>query len=445
MKTISTKHRTIKTAVPHPADYELIEQIKKYERSALETQLPLVWDRAEGASIYDRFGNKFIDLSSSIFVTNSGHANPESLKELKKIIDKPLLHAYCYPTDERLRLLELLDKITPSYINAYRLASTGTEASEIALRIARTWGTNKTKDKNVIIGGQRNFHGKTMGALMSATTSAAKEWIGYTDPNMLQMPFPYPWVLEKEGLEGDELFHKHINQLITDGLNPSRVAAFVIEAYQGWGAIFYPKSYVTAMKKWCEQNDTLFIVDEIQSGFGRTGKLFCYEHYDVEPDMVLCGKGISGSLPLSAVIGKASVLDTETTHSSTHGGHTLSCAAAIGNLRYFMEHNLVARAQNLESKFHDLTHQWQKKFPHRIKRIIGKGMVWGIFINKKNSEELDSEYVDKLIFLALQKGVYSIRTGCGTIKIGPPLTISEDALEEAFQVYTEAMEELENK
>jgi 4-aminobutyrate aminotransferase/(S)-3-amino-2-methylpropionate transaminase len=442
---ISTNHRIIKTSVPHPEDYELIEQIKKYERSALETQLPLVWDRAVDSSIYDRFGNKFIDLSSSIFVTNSGHSNEESLKEIRKTLNKPLVHAYCYPTAERLRLLQILDKITPDYINSFRLVSTGTEATEVALRIARTWGLNQSKDKKVIIGGQRNYHGKTMGALMSATTPAAKDWIGYTDPNMLQMPFPYPWVLEKEGVEGDVLFERHINQLLAEGLEASRVTAFVVESYQGWGAIFYPKSYIQAMKNWCDKNNALFIADEIQSGFGRTGKLFCYEHYDVEPDIILCGKGISGSLPLSAVIGKAEVLDTEINHSTTHGGHPLSCAAAVGNLSFFIENNLVKRAESLEAKMHSLTHDWQKKFPHRISRIIGKGLVWGVFINKENSEDLDVEYVDKLILLALKKGVYSIRTGSGTIKIGPPLTISEGALDEAFQVYMEVMEELEIK
>jgi 4-aminobutyrate aminotransferase/(S)-3-amino-2-methylpropionate transaminase len=442
---ISTNYRIIKTDVPHPEDYELIEQIKKYERSALETQLPLVWDRAVDSSIYDRFGNKFIDLSSSIFVTNSGHANEESLKEIRKTLNKPLIHAYCYPTDERLRLLEILDQITPVYLNSYRLVSTGTEASEVALRIARTWGLNQSKDKNVIIGGLGNFHGKTMGALMSATTPAAKYWIGNTDPNMLQMPFPYPWVLEKDSVDGDVLFERHINQLLSEGLVASRVAAFVVESYQGWGAIFYPKSYIQAMKNWCEKNNALFIADEIQSGFGRTGKLFCYEHYDVEPDIVLCGKGISGSLPLSAVIGRAEVLNTEMTHSTTHGGHPLSCAAAVGNLSFFIENNLIKRAQCLEAKMDTLTHEWQKKFPHRICRIIGKGLVWGIFINKDNSEELDVEYVDELIIRALKKGVYSIRTGCGTIKIGPPLTISEGALDEAFHVYMEVMEELERK
>ena len=123
---------------------------------------------------------------------------------------------------------------------------------------------------------------------MSAESNS-REWIGNQDPDMHQMPFPYPWVVKEMNISGADLFHKHLKELSRWCKNKSNFG-LIIEGYQGWGAIFYPKDYVKAMKKWAEKNDALVIVDEIQSGFGRTGKLFAYQHYDIEPDLVVCGK-----------------------------------------------------------------------------------------------------------------------------------------------------------
>jgi 4-aminobutyrate aminotransferase/diaminobutyrate-pyruvate transaminase/4-aminobutyrate aminotransferase/(S)-3-amino-2-methylpropionate transaminase len=196
------------------------------------------------------------------------------------------------------------------------------------------------------------------------------------------------------------------------------------------------------MKNWAEEHDALLIVDEIQSGFGRTGKLFGYEYYGVEPDLVVCGKGISGSMPLSAVLGRGDLIELDPTLTSTHGGHPMSCAAALGNLESFIEYKLVERAEKLGNKLYTLLEEWKNEFPERIPLILGNGMVWAVFICYPGTKELDADFTDRLVEKAMQKGVYSIRTGCGTIKLGPPLTISEDALKEAIQVYRESMNEL---
>ena len=121
---------------------------------------------------------------------------------------------------------------------------------------------------------------------------------------MVQMPFPFPWEVEKSGKTGRELFHEHLEQLQDQGKELSGIAAFIVESFQGWGAVFYPEDYVQAMREWSAENDALLIFDEIQAGFGRTGKFFAYEHYDVEPDLVICGKGISSSLPFICSFGK---------------------------------------------------------------------------------------------------------------------------------------------
>jgi 4-aminobutyrate aminotransferase / (S)-3-amino-2-methylpropionate transaminase / 5-aminovalerate transaminase len=442
VKSVKTKNRIIQTSIPHPEDVKTFEKIMKYESSLIQKQLPIVWDRAKDFSIFDRWGNKWIDLSSTIFVTNSGHANTKVKSRLQGTLNKGLLHAYCYPTVERAEFLEKLIEITPSYLERACLVTTGTEASERAIKLARIYGMNFNPRKKVIIGGVGNYHGKTMGAMMVGVTPEARSWIGNQDPDMHQMPFPYPWILEENNMTGTELFNQHIKQLVNQGVKPAEVAAFIIESYQGWGAVFYPKDYMQAMKNWAEEHDVLLIVDEIQSGFGRTGKLFGYEYYGVEPDLVVCGKGISGSMPLSAVLGRRDLIELDSTLTSTHGGHPMSCAAALGNLESFIENKLVERAEKLGKKLYTLLDGWKKEFPERIPMILGNGMVWSVFICNPGTKELDAYFTDQLVEKAMQKGVYSIRTGCGTIKIGPPLTISELALIEAIDVYVETMSEM---
>ena len=150
---INTKYRKIQTSIPHPEDSKILQSISKNETSLLSKQLPIVWDKAEDFLIYDRWGNRWIDLSSTIFVANSGHANPESIKRIQKLLDRGLLHSYCYPTVERAELLDTLINITPNYLNKASLVSTGTEASERAIKLSRIYGMQFNPRKKAIIGG----------------------------------------------------------------------------------------------------------------------------------------------------------------------------------------------------------------------------------------------------------------------------------------------------
>jgi len=440
---INTSNRNIKTSIPHPEDIKTFNKIMKYESSLIQKQLPIVWDHAKDSSIFDRWGNKWIDLSSTIFVTNSGHANPMTTSRMRTTLDKGLIHSYCYPTVERADFLEKLIQFTPSYLDQACLVSTGTEASERAIKLARIHGMRFNPRKKVIVGGVGNYHGKTMGAMMAAVTPEAREWIGNQDPDMHQMPFPYPWLMEEMDISGTDLFHKHMKELSDTGVRLNEIAAFIIEGYQGWGAVFYPKDYVKAMKKWAEENNALVIVDEIQSGFGRTGKLFAYQYYEIQPDLVVCGKGISGSLPLSAVLGRGELIELDPTLTSTHGGHPISCAASLGNLEFFEKMDLVNKSNALGQRLHQWLIEWKNQFPNKVHSILGNGMVWAVYISKEDSDNLDANYTDQLVEKAMQKGVYSIRTGCGTLKLGPPLTISPDALKESIDVYVECMYEME--
>ena len=438
---ISTRFRHICTEIPNERDKDIIETIALLESKQANKELPVVWDHADGFQIFDRWGNCWIDMTSSIFVTNAGHNSENNRKHVQSTLDKGLMHAYCYPTVERAEFLQKLLGMTPSYLEKASLASAGTEASERALKLARLYSAQTTPEKNVIIGGSGNYHGKTMGALMSATTPEVRKWVGYQDPNMLQMPFPYPWIMECKNLSGSQLFFNHIEELEKDGLDLKKICAFIIEPYQGWGAVFYPEDYIRSMFNWCRENDVLFIADEIQSGFGRTGELFAYQHYKVEPDLVVCGKGISGGMPLSAVLGASNIIELDSSLTSTHGGHPISCAGALGNLIDYERYNLTHEANKKGTYFKKRLDALRSKFPKLISRIEGRGMVWGIYFTDGKGN-LDVTFVDKMVDKLLQKGIFSIRTGRGVIKLGPPLITPIDALNEAITVHEEVIEEL---
>ena len=285
-----------------------------------------------------------------------------------------------------------------------------------------------------------------MGAQMAGGYHGQKEWIGYLVPNMHHLPFPYPWVMEESGLSGRELFAQHLSSLEKNGVELDLIAGFMVESFQGWGAIFYPEDYIKALREWTNQNDVLLIFDEIQSGFGRTGKLFAYEHYEVEADLVVCGKGISGSVPLSAVIGRGDVIDLDPAYTSTHGGHPLACVAGLANLEIFEKEKLVDEAARKEKLVRSHIQEWEELLPSRVGRVLGKGLVWGVFLEYPNSPDmLDTLFCDKVIERCLQKGVFSIRTGRGTIKLGPPLNIPDDALSEALIVIGESLAEIDRE
>ncbi len=439
---IKTANRIIATKIPVPESLSLIEDIKKHESSNALEQLPVIWDRAKNHQIFDEWGNAWIDFTSSIFVTNSGHANEQVMKRVYECMSKPLMHSYYYPTRIRSEFLEKLIKMTPSYLEKGILLSVGTEATERAIKISRIYGNKISSEKNIIVGGEGNYHGKTLGAQMISGQHNDKNWIGYEDPNIKHMPFPFPWDIKNFNGNGSDLFYKHLKLLEEDGVKLSNIAAFFVESFQGWGGIFYPTDYIQSMREWCNENKSLLVFDEIQAGFGRTGKFFAYEHYKVNADLVICGKGISGSVPLSAVLGSARLIELDSAYTSTHGGNPLACAAGLGNLEAFEDLNLVSESERKGKIMLNILLSWKKKYPTRIGHVLGNGLLRGVFINKENTSELDFDLTNYICERAMEKGVFSICTGRGTLKLGPPLTIPDEALVEGLKVYEECLEEL---
>jgi len=265
---------------------------------------------------------------------------------------------------------------------------------------------------------------------------------------MVHMPFPYPWEEDTKKLTGKDLFQKHLHQLEERGINLKNIAAFIIESFQGWGAVFYPKDYVQEMRQWSRDNESLLMCDEIQAGFGRTGKLFAYQYYDIEPDLVICGKATSSSVPLSVVMGRADLIDLDPEYTSTHGGHPLACIAGLKTIEIFEKENLIEESKRKEKFFTEANQRLREKYPEIVKLTLGKGMLHAVYINNPGSEfhkpfreQLDVELTDRIVEKAMQKGVFLIRTGCGTLKYGPPLNITEDALVEGLKVVEEAIGE----
>lgn len=446
VKRIHTKNRDICTAIPVPESMEIVDRSLKNEPWSMNNQLYAVWDHATDYNVYDKWGNKWIDMSSGIFVTNVGHGNPDLVKALETMIRKPMLNSYYYYLEERSLLTEYLVKIAPDGMDKVFLLTTGAETTECALKLCRIHGIKENPNKLGMISFSGAFHGKTLGAQTMAGKPASWRWIGNLDPCIYHLPCPSDAFRDMDQIydedAGRKLFERDIYALRESGVDLDTIAGAIFEPYQGWAALFYPVGYIKALREFLTEKNALLVSDEVQAGFGRTGKLFGYEYYDVDVDIICCGKAISGALPLSAVLGRAEILDVDGSLNSTHGGSPLPCASALANLRYLEEHHLVDEAKRKEKILLKKFREMKDRFPDRVKAVHGMGMAFAAVIVKPGTQELDIEIVDRIIERAFEKGVMSIRTMTGTIKVGPPLTIADDALTEAMDVIIEAMEEI---
>ena len=448
-KIIETKHRKISSNFFKDYEITVLDSLEQNEPSSMNQELPLIWNKAKGYQIFDKNGNIWIDFSSGIFVTNIGHAHPNVKKAIIDTVSNDLLHNYYFPSEIRSKLTKKLIDITPSNLNKVFLLTTGSEATECALKLSRIYGKKQNSKKIGILCFDGAMHGKTLGALMMGGKPKEKKWIGNVDSNIHHIPFPYnktcPW---NEGIShkcSESCFKKSLNKLEQDGVDLSTICSVMLESYQGWGAMFYPVDYVKAIKKWTNENDSLLIFDEIQSGFGRTGKLFAFEHYDVEPDLICCGKGISSSLPLSAVIGSQEIVDVDPSLNSTHGGNPICCAATLASIDVLLSENLVNESARKGKILENELKTLQNSFPKIISDICGMGLVFAIHFKDPLTNKLNIEIVDSIIERCLHKGLLLVRTGSGTIKIGPPLMIPDDALIEGIEVIQESILECVEK
>lgn len=445
VKLVNTKNRIIKTKIPLPNTDKKIKTLSNIESRSMHGQLPIIWDRAEGYKVYDSAGNCWIDFTSTIFVTNTGHSNKRIFNAIKSNLNKQLISSYSYVNETRIKYLQKLLKFAGSNFEKAFLMSAGTEATEAALKLMRMHG-ERNKKKRGIIGIKGNWHGRTLGAQMLGYNKQQKEWIGYSDKNIHHIDFPLPWKFNEE--ESITLLYDSLEKLKKNGIDIKvDICGFMLETFQGWGAIFYPKKYVQEINKICKKFNILLTFDEMQSGFGRTGKKFGYQHYGVDPDLICIGKAMGGGVPVSGVLGKSKIMDLPEVGnmSSTHSANPLVCAAGIAVIEEIEKKNLVNESHRKGKILIKELNKIKKEFPNLIFQICGKGLLAAIHF-KKYSNKISSSYIaTRISEKCMQKGLLVVHTGRESIKVGPPLIINDNALLEGINVLRDSIKDFNSE
>ena len=438
---VETKYRRIVTSLPHPDSVSTLEKLRRFEPQSMRGQPPIVWDRAEDICVFDKYGNRWLDWSSGVLVTNAGHGAKEVRQAILDQVNSGLLHNYCFPSEERAQLTEYLASLAPKGLDKVFLLTTGSEATECAIKLCRAMGIRRGGNKKIgIVGFERGFHGRTLGSQQAGGMAGQKAWIVNEDPAIITVPFPDGY------WQTDTSFDTFLKATADRGLKPEHVAGVLMETYQGVGPDFAPAEYVKRLADWCKTNGVVLVFDEVQAGFGRTGKLWAFEHYGVTPDLICCGKGISSSLPLSAVIGRAEVMDQFPPGSmtSTHTGNPVCCAAALASVAKIVREKLTENAARLESVLRSGLEKIQSNHREIIGHITVRGLVGGVQLVKPGTKTPDPELAHDIVERCFHKGLLffaPVGAWGQTVKIAPPLTIPRDALAEGLAVLTEAVDE----
>jgi 4-aminobutyrate aminotransferase / (S)-3-amino-2-methylpropionate transaminase / 5-aminovalerate transaminase len=438
---VETKFRRIVTPLPHPESIATLETLRKLEPISMRGQPPLVWERAEDFSVYDKYGNRWIDWSSGVLVTNAGHGAPEVKKAIIDQVQSGLIYNYVFPSEERAALVEYLAELAPDGLEKIFLLTTGAEAIECAIKLCRAYGIKTGGKKKIgIVGFERGFHGRTLGSQQTGGIAGQKAWIVNEDPAIINAPFPDGY------WQTDTGFGTFLAAIERRGLKAENIAGVIMESYQGVGPDFAPVPYVRELASWCKAHGVALVFDEVQAGFGRTGKFWAFEHYGVTPDLICCGKGISSSLPLSAVIGRTAIMDQFPAGSmtSTQTGNVVCCAAALAAIKKIVNENLAGNAAKLEPVLLEGLKKIQRKHSQVVGHVTARGLVAGLQAVKAGTKEADHDLAHSIVERCFQKGLlmFSPVGAWGqTVKIAPPLTIPREALEEGLAVLSEAVDE----
>jgi len=438
---VETKYRRIVTEIPVPESIPVLEKLHRFEPRSMSGQPQVLWDRAEGNQVWDRWGNCWLDWSSGVLVTNAGHGHPRIRKAIVDQVEHGLLHNYCFPSELRAELTAELAAVAPRGLKKVFLLTTGAETIECAIKLSRTWGRRLAGDKKITMVSFVNaFHGRTLGAQMVGGIPALKEWIVNLDPNMVQVPFPDGFRCPDMSFE---LFEK---SLADQGVDPQSVCGVLSETYQGGNASFFPPEYAQKLRAWCDRHQALLIFDEVQAGFGRTGTYWGFEHYGVDPDLICCGKGITSGLPLSAVIGRNDVMDLYPpgAMTSTHTGNPICVVSALENLRIIRDEKLVDNARRMGDLLQAELRRIVPRFPKHIGTVHGKGLVASLHMVKPGGIEPDAAMAGDIVRRCVEKGLMlfaPVGYAGASVKIAPPLVVTEEPLREGIAVLEEVLQE----
>jgi len=434
---------------PGPLSRELRKLDEEYIYASLfllGKQLPIAILEAEGAMVRDVDGNEYLDFTSGIAVCNVGHRHPKVIEAAKKQLEK-LVHISQHIAiyEPYTKLAKKLAEITPGDLRRSFLCNSGGEAVEGAIKVARY-----ATERPMLLAFLGAFHGQTTGTMnLSAPASEWKFGFQMPYPGIVHVPYAYCYrcVFNEEYPSCNLLCVDYIKNVFEHVVHPAEVAALIFEPIQGEkGVIVPPDGFLPKLEQLCRAYDILLIADEVQTGFGRTGKMFAVEHWNVCPDIMTMAKGIANGFPLGAFITTDELTKLSITHGSTFGGNPVSCEAALATINVLLKEKLPERASELGAKA--VKRLLEIKENHcSIGDVRGKGLLIAMEIVKdKETKEPDPETAEKIREIAMKKGVLLTgQFGKHTIRLLPPLVITEEQLENGLNLVEEAIREAESE
>ncbi|MFH1908999.1 MAG: acetyl ornithine aminotransferase family protein [Chloroflexota bacterium] len=427
--------------LPGPKARALIKRDSSVISPSYARGVPFVMDHGHGTQVWDVDGNRFLDFAAGIAVVATGHSHPEVVKAIQQQAEQFLHISSDFYHSKWVELGEKLDEIAPFEEAAVSfMTNSGTEAVETAIKLAR-YHTGRSN----FIGFTGAFHGRTMGAV-TFTASKPTYHRGFYPlmPGVVHAPFPNPYrpVLERHSGEdyGETVVRYIEDQILGHILPPDEVAGILVETIQGEGGyIVPPPGFFPALRDLCDKHDILLIVDEIQSGMGRTGKWWAIEHFEVEPDIVTAAKGIASGLPLGAAIARKSVMDwPRGAHGTTFGGNPLACAAAMATMD-LIEREYMQNAAEVGQYTLDALDEIMARHPS-IGDVRGLGLMIGVeFVKDRKSKYPAEELRDRVADLAFERGLILLGCGKSVIRLAPPLSVSKSEIDEGLTILEEAI------
>ena len=428
------KKSNIKTDLPGPKARELLARDALVVSPSYPRDYPFVMSHGRGAEVWDVDGNRFLDFAAGIAVCSTGHSHPAVVKAIKDAADRFLHISSDYWHEGQIKLAERLNELSPMKEPAMSFfAQSGTESVEAALKLARY-----TTGRHRFIGFLGGFHGRTMGSL-SFTSSKYTQQRGFfpTMPGVTHVPYPNDYRPLFSGKDQGRAVLRYIEDvLFTHNVPASEVAAMLIEPIQGEGGYLVPPDgFLQGLRELCDRHGILLIFDEVQSGIGRTGKMFAAQHWDVAPDIMTLAKGLGSGLPIGMVVAKRSIMQkwTRGAHGNTFGGNPLCCAAALATIDV-VEREYCANAAKVGDYFIRRLRACAEKFAV-VGEVRGKGLMIGVELVKDRKEkEPAKKLCDALITRAYHNGLILLACGQSTVRFMPPLLIGESDVDEAVEL-----------
>ena len=427
--------------LPGPKARALIKRDSAVISPSYPRSYPFAMSHGRGTEVWDVDGNRFLDFMAGIAVASTGHAHPKVVKAIKDQAEKFIHISSDFYHEKWIELGEKLAEIAPfdDYGVSF-MTNSGTEAVETAIKLAR-YHTGRSN----FIGFTGAFHGRTMGAV-TFTASKPKYHKGFYPlmNGVLHAPYPNPYrplLDRRRGEDEGETVVRYIeDQILEHVLPPEEVAGILVESIQGEGGyIVPPPCFYPKLRELCDKYDIMLIVDEVQSGMGRTGKWWAIEHFGVEPDILTAAKGIASGMPLGACIARREIMDWEKgTHGNTFGGNPISCAAGLATIE-LIEKGYMQNAAEVGQYTMDILSEMQSRHPS-IGDVRGKGLMIGVeFVKDRTTKEPASELTERVVHLAFERGLLMLSCGQSVIRIAPPLSINRQEVDEGLAIFDEAI------